>query len=215
MPVPHLSEALSFPPVSQAEPDGLVAIGGDLSPERLMLAYRSGIFPWFNEDEPIMWYSPNPRSVLLPENLHISGTLKGLLKQNKYEVRYNTDFRGVIGNCRQAPRVGQDGTWISQEMQDAYIRLHELGLATSVEVWREEKLVGGIYGIDLGHVFCGESMFSLESNTSKIALVTLVQDIQKRGGILFDCQVHSTHVESMGAVEIPREEFVGYLEAGS
>lgn len=212
MPVPHLSEALSFPPVSQAEPDGLVAIGGDLSPERLMLAYRSGIFPWFNEDEPIMWYSPNPRSILLPENLHISGTLKSLLKQNKYEVRYNTDFRGVIGNCRQAPRVGQDGTWISQEMQDAYIRLYELGQATSVEVWREEKLVGGIYGIDLGHVFCGESMFSLESNTSKIALVTLVQDIQKRGGILFDCQVHSSHVESMGAVEIPREEFVGYLE---
>lgn len=212
MPIAELTEQIYFPPVDQAEPDGLVAIGGDLSPDRLMLAYKSGIFPWFNEDEPIMWYSPNPRSVLFTDKLHISGTMKSLLKQNKYEVRYNTDFRGVIGNCRQAPRAGQDGTWISQEMQNAYVHLHELGLATSVEVWREEKLVGGLYGIDLGVMFCGESMFSLESNTSKIALIATVQRIEQQGGKLFDCQVHSSHVESMGAVEIPREEFVGYLK---
>lgn len=214
MSIHHLTSELFFPPVYEAEPDGLVAIGGDLSPERLMLAYRSGIFPWFNEDEPIMWYSPNPRSVLFPEKLYVSGTMKSLLNQKKYEVRYNTDFRGVIGNCRQAPRVGQDGTWISQEMQDAYIALHELGKATSVEVWREDKLVGGLYGIDLGHIFCGESMFSLESNTSKVALITLLRDIEQKGGKLFDCQVHSSHIASMGAIEIPREEFVEYLEAG-
>ncbi len=212
MAAPQLTDKLEFPSVHEAETDGLVAVGGDLSPEWLMLAYKSGIFPWFNEDEPIMWYSPNPRSVLFTDKLHISGTMKSLIKQNKYEVRYNTDFRGVIGNCRQAPRAGQDGTWISQEMQEAYIRLHEMGLATSVEVWREDKLVGGLYGIDLGVMFCGESMFSLESNTSKLALITLVQKIQSNGGKLFDCQVHSTHVESMGAMEIPREEFTAYLE---
>lgn len=211
MAAPQLTDQLEFPSVHEAEPDGLVAVGGDLSPERLMLAYKSGIFPWFNEDEPIMWYSPNSRSVLFTDKLHISGTMKSLIKQNKYEVRYNTDFRGVIGNCRQAPRAGQDGTWISQEMQEAYIRLHEMGLATSVEVWREDKLVGGLYGIDLGVMFCGESMFSLESNTSKLALITLVKKIESEGGKLFDCQVHSTHVESMGAVEIPREEFIAVL----
>lgn len=212
MPTYQLTDDLYFPPVSEAEEDGLVAIGGDLSPERLMLAYRSGIFPWFNEDEPIMWYCPNPRFVLFSEKLYVSRSTRSFMKKEEYRVTFNENFEGVIDSCKKTPRAGQDGTWITDEMRDAYLKMHELGYAKSIEVWRGEELVGGIYGIDLGDVFCGESMFSTASNASKVALIAFIQKFQQEGGRLFDCQAHTDHMESMGAESIDRNEFLKYLE---
>ncbi|MFK7952851.1 MAG: leucyl/phenylalanyl-tRNA--protein transferase [Ekhidna sp.] len=210
MPIYRLSEDLIFPSVNGAE-DGVVAIDGDLSSERLMLAYRSGIFPWYNEDQPIVWWSPDPRFVLFPDRLHISRSMKRILKKEEFKVTFNRDFEGVISQCKQVFREGQEGTWITEEMKEAYINLFELGHAKSVEVWKEEKLVGGMYGVDLGKVFCGESMFSTVSNASKVALISFVEKFKKEGGQLFDCQVHSYHLETLGAEEISRKEFMKWL----
>ncbi|MEQ9405759.1 MAG: leucyl/phenylalanyl-tRNA--protein transferase [Cyclobacteriaceae bacterium] len=212
MPIYRLIEDLIFPPVDEAE-DGIVAIGGDLSPERLILAYHSGIFPWFNEDEPIVWWSPDPRFVLFPDSVKVSRTMKRILKKGEFNVTFNRNFEEVISCCKKAERKGQTGTWITDEMREAYINLHELGFAKSVEVWKENELVGGMYGVDLGHVFCGESMFSKVSNASKVGLVTFMRKFQEEGGRLLDCQVHSDHMVSMGAGEISRNDFLGFLDS--
>jgi leucyl/phenylalanyl-tRNA--protein transferase len=206
-----LGKKIEFPDVELASPDGILAIGGDLSPERLLLAYRSGIFPWYSQGEPIVWYSPEKRMVLFPDELKVSKSMKQLLRKGIYRITWNQNFEEVIKACQESPRKDQDGTWITEEMLQAYIRLHELGHAKSVEVWREEELVGGLYGIDLGHVFCGESMFSRESNTSKLAFIHLVQKLEKENYHLIDCQVYTAHLSSLGAREIPRKEFTKLL----
>jgi len=207
-----LSKDLVFPPVHLADKDGLLAIGGDLSLERLLLAYKSGIFPWYNPGEPIIWYSPNLRMVLFPKDLKISKSMKQLIRKNEFKITFNQNFKAVISNCKTIKRDGQGGTWITDEMQDAYLKLHEKGIAKSVEVWLENELVGGLYGIDLGTVFCGESMFSKISNTSKLAFIYLVQKLKKENYKLIDCQVYNPHLESLGADEISREEFLKYLK---
>ena len=210
MSIYRLTDDLIFPPVKGAE-DGIVAVGGDLLPERLMIAYRSGIFPWYSEGEPIIWWSPDPRFVLFPERLHVSGSMRRLFNKNELKVTFDQNFEQVIAQCKKIPRNEQHGTWITDEMQLAYIRLHELGYARSVEVWKENELVGGMYGVDLGSVFCGESMFSKVSNASKVALIFFIRKFQQEGGRLLDCQVHSDHIVSMGAEEIKRKEFLKYL----
>ena len=169
----HLSKNLFFPPVSEANADGILAIGGDLSPERLQLAYSSGIFPWFEEDQSIIWWSPNPRMVLFLDDLVVSKSMRNILNRNIFKVTFNQNFRAVISYCQQVKRDGQTGTWITNDMIEAYCKLHELGIAKSVEVWQDDQLVGGLYGVDLGHIFCGESMFSLVSNASKVAFIGL------------------------------------------
>ena len=206
-----LGKKIEFPDVELASPDGILAIGGDLSPERLLLAYQSGIFPWFSEGEPIVWYSPEKRMVLFPNELKVSKSMKQLIRKGNYRLTWNQNFEAVIKACQVSPRKDQDGTWITEEMRQAYIKLHELGHAKSIEVWREEELVGGLYGIDLGHVFCGESMFSRESNTSKLAFIHLVQKLQKENYRLIDCQIYTAHLASLGAREIPRQEFTKML----
>ncbi len=211
MPIYKLIDKLIFPPVSGAE-DGIVAIGGDLSPERLILAYRQGIFPWFNEGEPIVWWSPDPRFVLFPEKLHVPKSMNRVLNRREFRITYDQAFEDVITHCQNVPRKDQLGTWITGEMKAAYIQLHQLGYAKSVEVWRADELAGGMYGVDLGGVFCGESMFSKVSNASKVALISFIQKFQQEGGRLFDCQVYSDHLVSFGAEEIPREEFMMYIE---
>ncbi|WP_264560269.1 leucyl/phenylalanyl-tRNA--protein transferase [Flavobacterium sp. N2270] len=207
-----LTKELYFPPVEETSPEGILAVGGDLSPERLMLAYKSGIFPWFEDDEPILWWSPEERMVLFFDDLKISKSMRSILKKNEFKITFNKDFKAVITNCQQAKRVGQNGTWITDDMINAYCKLHELGYAKSVEVWKNEELVGGLYGIDLGDVFCGESMFSKVSNASKVAFITLAQKLEKANYKLIDCQVHNSHLESLGCVEIDREEFMAILK---
>ena len=207
-----LGKDLVFPDVESAGYEGILAIGGDLHPDRLILAYKSGIFPWYNEGEPVIWYSPNRRMVLFPENLKISKSMRQLMRRNEFKITYNKAFSKVIEACQKSPRKEQDGTWITDDMEKAYIKLHELGFARSVEVWKEDELVGGLYGIDLGHIFCGESMFSKVSNTSKLAFIYLVESLQKKDYKLIDCQVYNEHLESLGASEIPRKEFMGYLK---
>ncbi len=207
-----LSKELVFPPVHLANEDGLLAIGGDLSMERLLLAYKSGIFPWYNQGEPIIWYSPNPRMVLFPENLKVSKSMKQLIKKSEFTITYNQNFSEVISNCKTISRDGQGGTWITDEMQESYIELHKKGIAKSVEVWLDDELVGGLYGIDLGHVFCGESMFSKVSNASKLAFIYLTQKLEKEHYKLIDCQVYNNHLASLGADEISREAFLSFLK---
>lgn len=209
----YLTKALFFPPISQADSDGILAIGGDLSPERLQLAYHSGIFPWFNEGEPIIWWSPNPRMVLFLDELIVSKSMRNIINRNIFMVTFNQNFKEVISNCRQAKRNGQTGTWITNEMIEAYCKLNELGMAKSVEVWQNGELVGGLYGIDLGHIFCGESMFSLVSNASKVAFIALVNKLKKDNYRLLDCQVYNEHLESLGCREIDRESFMTILKA--
>lgn len=208
-----LSRELYFPSVDKASPEGIVAIGGDLSPERLILAYKSGIFPWFEDDEPILWWSPPERMVLFFEDLKISKSMRNILNRNTFRITFNTAFREVITNCRTIKRDGQPGTWITHDMIEAYCRLNELGYAKSVEVWQGEELVGGLYGIDLGHIFCGESMFSKVSNASKVAFIALAQYLEKENYKLLDCQVHNDHLESLGATEILREDFLRVLNS--
>lgn len=209
----YLSKALFFPPVSHADNDGIIAIGGDLIPERLQLAYRKGIFPWFNEGEPIIWWSPNPRMVLFLDELIVSKSMRNILNRNIFTITFNQNFREVISNCRQVKRDGQTGTWITNEMIEAYCKLNELGMAKSVEVWQNGQLVGGLYGIDLGHIFCGESMFSLVSNASKVAFIALVNQLKKDNYRLLDCQVYNEHLESLGCKEIKREDFMTILKS--
>ena len=208
----YLSTDLFFPPVSHANSDGILAIGGDLSPKRLQLAYRSGIFPWFNEGEPIIWWSPNPRMVLFLDDLVVSKSMRNILNRNIFKVTFNQNFRDVISNCQQVKRDGQSGTWITNNMIEAYCKLHELGIAKSVEVWQNDQLVGGLYGVDLGHIFCGESMFSLVSNASKVAFISLVNQLKEKNYQLLDCQVYNEHLESLGCVEIERDEFMAILK---
>jgi leucyl/phenylalanyl-tRNA--protein transferase len=206
-----LNEELYFPEVEQAGKDGLLAIGGDLSPERLLLAYRSGIFPWFDENDPILWWSPAHRMVLFFDELIVSKSMRNVLSKNVFSITFNQNFRQVITNCQTANRKGQQGTWITGEMIEAYCKLHEMGYAKSVEVWKEGELVGGLYGIDLGHVFCGESMFSSVSNASKTAFIFLSQKLQKENYQLLDCQLHNDHLASLGCREIPRAQFMGCI----
>ena len=212
-PLTFLTNELYFPSVEDANEEGLLAVGGDLSPERLMLAYKNGIFPWFNEGSLILWWSPNPRMVLFPERIKVSKSMQKVLKSNQFSLTKNNCFAAVIDQCALARREGQEGTWITNEMKEAYLKLHELGYAQSYEVWQDNKLVGGLYGIDLGHIFCGESMFSKVSNTSKLAFIHLVKELQKKQYKLIDCQVYNEHLESLGAREISREEFVRMLKA--
>ena len=205
-----LSERLVFPDVHHADQNGVLAVGGDLSIERLTLAYRNGIFPWYAEGEPIVWYSPDPRMVLYPDDLRVSKSMRQFMNSKKYRVTFNTAFASVISNCKSIDRSkqGQSGTWITTEMQDAYIDLHKCGLAKSVEVWKDNELVGGLYGVEVGNIFCGESMFSKISNASKLAFIALVRQNKYA---LIDCQVYNPHLASLGAKEIERDLFVGYL----
>ena len=201
---------LVFPHPSLADEDGLLAVGGDLSIERLLLAYENGIFPWYNEDSPILWYAPLERFVLSPAKIRISKSLKQVLRSNKFQVTIDKDFSSVIKNCAVISRKDQDGTWIVSDMQEAYNRLHKAGYAHSIEVWQGEELVGGLYGVQVGKVFCGESMFSKVSNASKIALVHLAKNF---GLSLIDCQIPSDHLRKMGAELIPQEEYLSVLHA--
>jgi leucyl/phenylalanyl-tRNA--protein transferase len=204
----RLDEHLIFPKPDLAEPDGLLAVGGDLSTERLLLAYQNGIFPWYSDDTPILWYSPHERFVLYPDELKISKSMRQVLRSGKLSVTVNTCFNDVITACSTAPREGQDGTWIVPDMIAAYNRLHLEGYAHSVEVWQDDKLVGGLYGVHVGDVFCGESMFSRVSNASKTALIYLCNTGLYK---LIDCQVHTDHLESMGAGMISREQYMDVL----
>jgi leucyl/phenylalanyl-tRNA--protein transferase len=208
----YLTSSIFFPPVSEANYDGILAIGGDLSPERLLLAYRSGIFPWFEEGEPIVWWSPNPRMVLFLDELIVSKSMRNILNRNSFRVTFNQNFRDVISNCQNIKRDGQNGTWITNDMIEAYCKLHELGIAKSVEVWQNDELVGGLYGVDLGHVFCGESMFSKVSNASKVAVISLVNHLKSANYKLLDCQVYNPHLESLGCREMERDAFMKILK---
>ncbi len=205
-----LEKEINFPPVHLAEPDGLLAIGGNLSPERLLQAYRSGIFPWY-EGEHILWWCPDPRFVLFPEELKISKSIKPLLKKNEFEFTINKAFKEVIHLCKKTNRPGQDGTWITDEVEKAYYKLHQLGHAHSAEVWKEEELVGGLYGIKLGKIFFGESMFSKVNNASRFAFIKYVQQLKEDGIELIDCQVYTEYLESMGARMIDRAVFSDLL----
>lgn len=203
----------AFPPVEHAlkEPDGLLAVGGDLAPQRILSAYRHGIFPWFSPGQPILWWSPDPRAVLFPDQLKVARSLRKTINKGSYQVRFDTAFARVIRACAATPRRGQNGTWITPEMQQAYIRLHEMGYAHSAESWHGDELVGGLYGMRLGRVFFGESMFSHRSDASKVAFVHLVRRLQEEGVVLIDCQVTTDHLLSLGAEEIPRRRFVELL----
>ena len=205
-----LNNELSFPPVQASEPDGLLAVGGDLSTERLLLAYHQGIFPWY-EGQHILWWCPDPRFVLFPEKLRESKSMKQLLKRNVFDFRVDTNFTGVITNCKTISRHGQESTWITDEVKAAYTRLHLAGYAHSAETYQEGKLVGGLYGIRLGKVFFGESMFSTVSNASKYAFIRYVHQLREEGVELIDCQVYTEHLESLGARMIPRNDFISYL----
>ena len=213
MPIFWLDEhSLQFPPVHLASEDGILAIGGDLSVGRLVEAYANGIFPWFNEEDPILWWSPDPRFVLFPDELKVSKSMRPYFNQEKYKVSFDQDFREVILNCQQLYRPGQGGTWITEEMLEAYVRLHQKGFAHSVEVWEGDELVGGLYGIALGRIFFGESMFAKKSNASKFGFISLVRRLQEWGYQLIDCQQETRHLASLGAKAIPRNEFMNYIE---
>jgi len=205
-------EQAPFPPVELAlqDPDGLLCFGGDLSTTRLLHAYRAGIFPWYSEGQPIMWWSPNPRLVLFPEQLKVSRSLRKTINKKLFRVTINMDFEGVINACAE-PRSDGDGTWITADMLEAYSRLHRAGHAVSVEAWHEDKLVGGLYGIAMGQVFFGESMFARMTDASKVAFVLFAQQLQQWDFKLIDCQVHTPHLCSLGAAEIPREQFIDHL----
>ena len=207
-------ETIAFPPVENAltDPDGLLAVGGDLSPQRIVQAYKNGIFPWFDDQQPILWWSPNPRAVLFPEKIIISKSLKKRIKRKQFSVSCDQRFADVIKQCSSVPRMGQAGTWITAEMLQAYEQLHDLGIAHSIEVWENETLVGGLYGLSIGRVFFGESMFSARTDASKVALVYLSKQLQQWGFSLIDCQVTSAHLISMGAEEIDRCDFIRALE---
>ena len=213
MPVFQLSDEPVFPPTDLAEDSGLLAVGGDLSESRLLLAYSSGIFPWYSGSNPILWWSPDPRLVLFPGETKISRSLRQLIKKNIFKIKMDTAFESVIRSCADVHRENEGETWITDEMIDAYIRLHNAGYAHSVESWFEGKLVGGLYGVALGSAFFGESMFTIKSNASKVAFTTLVQQLIKWDFRLIDCQLRTKHLLSLGAREIPRSEFLKILKS--
>jgi len=210
VPLYVLDDRLLFPDPRRAR-DGLLAVGGDLSPQRLLLGYRSGIFPWYHDGLPILWHSPDPRCVIPTDAIHVSRSLARVIKHGEYTVRYDTAFARVIRACKDAPRAGQEGTWITGEMERAYLRLHELGYAHSVESWQDGELAGGLYGVCLGRVFFGESMFSWRSNASKVALVTVVRRMLDQGACFIDAQVANPLTLSLGAEEWPRKVFLSRL----
>ena len=207
-----LDKRIQFPPVDTADEDGIIAIGGDLSTERLLLAYRSGIFPWYNEEEPIVWWSPNPRCVLLPINLKISKSMQTVLNNGRFRFTSNRAFVTVLENCKQVNTQKHNGTWINNDIINAYTTLHTLGHAHSAEAWQDGELVGGLYGIRMGNVFFGESMFSKVSNASKFAFIQYVQQLQKEGVILIDCQQATAHLQSLGATLMERSDFIKALD---
>jgi leucyl/phenylalanyl-tRNA--protein transferase len=211
MPIFRLSHELIFPPSLLAEENGILAVGGDLSPSRLILAYQNGIFPWYNEGEPIIWHSPDPRFVLFPDELRISKSLRKTLNQNRFKITFDRSFEDVITGCSQ-PRKMVRGTWLLPEMIEAYSELHRLGFAHSVEAWQGDVLAGGLYGVALGRCFFGESMFSRESNASKAALVALTGQLKERGFLMIDSQVFTSHISAMGGREIPRDEYIRLLK---
>ena len=203
-----------FPPVESATRDGILAIGGELSVQRLIIAYNKGIFPWYDSSEPIIWWSPNPRMVLFPDKLRVSKSMKQLIKKETFTVSFNKAFEEVIKNCAAIRRRGQSSTWITDELRKAFIQLHKQGIAISAEVWDQEELVGGLYGIYLEEkkIFCGESMFSRKSNASKYGFIKLVEQLKKSSLKLIDCQVYTDHLASLGGEEISREEFMSFLK---
>ncbi|MDC1472106.1 leucyl/phenylalanyl-tRNA--protein transferase [Flavobacteriaceae bacterium] len=205
-----LSSAIEFPPLNQANADGLLALGGDLSPERVFYAYQNGIFPWYESDQPLLWWAPDPRFVLYPDRLRISKSTKQLLKSHQFEITVNRDFKAVIEACANVKRNAQSGTWITNDMIETYCELHQRGIAKSVEVWQNKTLVGGLYGIELGDtIFCGESMFSHVSNASKIGFITFIRNSNYT---LIDCQLHTDYLESLGAEHISRSQFMQYIK---
>ena len=210
-----LTKELYFPAVEEANYEGILAVGGDLSIERLLLAYTNGIFPWYDSDDPILWWAPLRRMVVNPKDYKVSKSLRNIINRNLFEVTINKDFSSVISNCQKIERKGQDGTWISEDIIDSYTKLKQLGKAMSFEVWQNNELVGGLYGVDLGHVFCGESMFSKVPNASKVAFVKLIEYLKERNYLLLDCQVHNDHLEKLGAFEISRELFMKILKSGT
>jgi len=209
-----LNHSINFPPVSDANEDGLLAVGGDLSIPRLLNAYHNGVFPWYDEDQPILWFSPDPRMVLFPEDLKISKSMRQLFRKNYFEITFNKDFKQVIDSCASISRPDQFGTWITSDMQEAYIQLHEMGHAISVEVWKDKIMIGGLYGIWMKDkkVFCGESMFSKVSNASKYGFIKLVERLREKEVKLIDCQVYTDHLASLGAKEISRDAFMEFLK---
>jgi len=207
MPVFQLDESISFPPPQLAREDGLLAVGGDLKPERLLLAYHLGIFPWYSPGEPILWWAPTPRMVLFPDDFHLSRSLARTIRRGTFKVTFDTAFAEVIKNCAKVRLTRGQDTWLGDDMIEAYCRLHELGYAHSVECWQDNELQGGLYGVSLGSVFFGESMFSLAPNSSKVAFATLVKQLTRWEFDLIDCQIHNPHLESLGAGEIPGDEF--------
>jgi len=210
-----LTKELYFPPVEEASYEGILAVGGDLSVERLLLAYNNGIFPWFDADEPILWWSPSERMVVNPKDYKVSKSLRNIINRNIFEVTSNKDFESVIKNCQEIERKDQDGTWISNDIIKSYTELYQLGKAKSFEVWQKGELVGGLYGVDLGHVFCGESMFSKVPNASKVAFVKLIEYLKQNNYKLLDCQVHNDHLEKLGAFEISRDVFMMILKSAN
>lgn len=214
MPVFRLSKDPVFPDPSWATSEGLLAIEGDLSPQRLVSAYKRGIFPWYGEGEPIMWWSPDPRCVLFPAEVYVSKRLQRVIKQKQFQLTCNRDFPSVVTACADVRVRNGEETWLIDEMKSAYQRLHELGYAHSIEAWSEDRLVGGLYGVALGRFFFGESMFHLESNASKVVLAQLCRYMEKAGFVLLDCQVPNPHLDSMGARHIPRNDFLAMLAKG-
>ena len=209
--IPYIRDELSFPPVDSATPDGLLAYGGDLSPSRLLLAYKSGIFPWYNSNDPILWWSPDPRSVLFLDEFILRKSLKKRMKN--FEIKYDTAFTQVMQECGNISRDGQKGSWIIPEIIEAYSALHEMGYAHSIEAWQDGELVGGLYGVVIGKMFFGESMFAKVSDASKVAFANLVQRLKEEGFDMIDCQIPSEHLKSLGAREITRNEFVQHLQS--
>ncbi len=207
MPIFALNKELIFPPVHLAQPDGLLAVGGDLSTQRLLLAYRNGIFPWY-EGEYILWWCPDPRFILFPSELKVSKSMKQLFNKEQFIFTINEAFTEVIGNCKTISRREQESTWITNEVKDAFIHLHQLGFAHSAEVWLNDELVGGLYGVRLGNIFFGESMFSKQSNASKYAFIKYVEYLKGENVVMIDCQVYTEHLESLGARMISRKEFI-------
>ena len=213
MPIYQLTDEIIFPKPELAEDDGLLAIGGDLRWERLLLAYSNGIFPWYNEYDPILWWCPKPRFIIKPNEVRISRSMKRVFNKNEFKVTFNNDFEGVISKCKEL-RENKEGTWITDDMKQAYIDLFNKGFASSVEVYKEDKLVGGLYGVKIGRCFFGESMFSTETNASKVALISICKRLEKENYLFLDCQMHTNHLESMGGKFVSWEDFKIMLQEG-
>ncbi|WP_195467781.1 leucyl/phenylalanyl-tRNA--protein transferase [Clostridium sp. D43t1_170807_H7] len=213
MPIYQLTDEIMFPNPELAEEDGLLAIGGDLRWERLVLAYCNGIFPWYNEDDPILWWCTKPRFIIKPNEVRISKSMKRVFNRGEFKVTFNNDFEGVISNCKALREKGE-GTWITDDMKEAYINLFNKGFALSVEVYKESKLVGGLYGVKIGRCFFGESMFSIETNASKVALISICKKLERENYLFLDCQMHTNHLESMGGKFVSWGEFKSMLQEG-